>query len=609
MPEMTFETILTSSALIAAVLFLRKLLKGKIGSGMQYAVWLIVAVRLLLPSPLLPSRASIMNGAAETAAKAIEAQRFGSPGTEQRTPASIVKNPEQAAPAGADPDSPRGMRQPEIRKTLQIVWYCGAGTTAAVIVTANLIFYRKLRKTRKQYTTDLSRYKVYLTEAVSAPCIFGIFRGAIYVTEREIPDKAALRCILAHEEAHLRMKDPIWNVIRACCVILHWFNPLVWVAAALSRQDAEFACDAAAIRRIGEENRFLYGKTLVDMLNVSQKRSWSLSCGFSNNTKERILRIAGKTKTFLPAAVVLVLCISMTAACTFTGRMTEKQETKTEQFPYKTYRFTQLERFSELDGLSAAIQSVCFDKNGCLTADLLLENETGRADLFYLELFSFWRFEKEEWIRYESRKQPECIISGHPFRDSVEERCSLAIYLTELEEGAIYKIEALAQGENSEFYSFGVSFQMEESANATVYRAKDTKFLSPFSSSSADVFYKKNEEMHFVVGKDLFIGDSTRMAAPEGVFAKYSYYPDPHYVREDADGRIAVLGGEAYFGDLDLSGYRQVIAYRVLNRTGDDTGYRIYDLDGEIWIGHFSRRGDAIDTRYCDYLCSLEKTE
>ena len=43
------EWIASSCALILAVLLLRRLLRGRIGPVLQYALWLLVLARLLLP--------------------------------------------------------------------------------------------------------------------------------------------------------------------------------------------------------------------------------------------------------------------------------------------------------------------------------------------------------------------------------------------------------------------------------------------------------------------------------------------------------------------------------------------------------------------------------
>lgn len=60
------------------------------------------------------------------------------------------------------------------------------------------------------------------------------------------------------EQTHFRHGDHIWSALRCMCLALHWFDPFVWWAAALSRTDAELACDAAAVQSLGEAERAAY---------------------------------------------------------------------------------------------------------------------------------------------------------------------------------------------------------------------------------------------------------------------------------------------------------------------------------------------------------------
>lgn len=55
------EVLITSSVLILALALMRKLWKGRISPVFQYALWFIVAVRLLVPVPVFGNVLSIMN--------------------------------------------------------------------------------------------------------------------------------------------------------------------------------------------------------------------------------------------------------------------------------------------------------------------------------------------------------------------------------------------------------------------------------------------------------------------------------------------------------------------------------------------------------------------
>ena len=72
--------------------------------------------------------------------------------------------------------------------------------------------------------------------------------------------------MLAHELTHYAHRDHLWAPLRCLALALHWYNPLVWLAVLLSKRDGELACDEGAVRRLGEDQRIPYGRTLVGMV-------------------------------------------------------------------------------------------------------------------------------------------------------------------------------------------------------------------------------------------------------------------------------------------------------------------------------------------------------
>jgi hypothetical protein len=133
---------------------------------------------------------------------------------------------------------------------------------------------------------------------------------------------------------------------------LHWFNPLEWLAAALSRRDAELACDEGTIRRIGEKNRLEYGRTLIQLICAKRKPMDLLCCATTmsqskKEIRERIALIAKKPKMFLITMVIVILAAA--AGCTFTGSKLNKSSDSTDDAEYKTPIEGKEELFKKLD--------------------------------------------------------------------------------------------------------------------------------------------------------------------------------------------------------------------------------------------------------------------
>ena len=61
MRQRILEVLISSSVLILALALLRILLRGKISPRLQFGLWLLVAVRLLVPVSIGQSAASVMN--------------------------------------------------------------------------------------------------------------------------------------------------------------------------------------------------------------------------------------------------------------------------------------------------------------------------------------------------------------------------------------------------------------------------------------------------------------------------------------------------------------------------------------------------------------------
>ncbi len=104
--------------------------------------------------------------------------------------------------------------------------------------------------------------------------------------------------------------------------MLHWYNPLVWLAALLSRQDGELACDEGAVRKLGQAERAAYGRTLLRMScpgRPAPMQTATTMTGGARALKERITLLVRRPKTALWALVLSLLIAAAAVGCTFSG--------------------------------------------------------------------------------------------------------------------------------------------------------------------------------------------------------------------------------------------------------------------------------------------------
>lgn len=328
------EWIASSCALILAVLLLRRLLRGRIGPGLQYALWLLVLVRLLLPVSFGAARVSVQNlvrDADERAASQVVTY------VNQTAPDPVPSEPAPAQSATAQPQHTQSAAapqpQPEAQLTvtarpvtlsdiLRCAWYAGMAAMALWLIATNLAFRARLAKRARRIEYPGCKLPLYITEAVETPCLFGVLRPAIYLTPEAASEPETLAHSVEHELTHYRHGDHIWALLRCLCLVLHWYDPLVWLAAALSRRDAELACDEATIRRLGENERAAYGRTLIriscERRATLLRTATTMNCG-KRGLRERIALIAKRPKTAAYALVILILAAVAVTGCTFTG--------------------------------------------------------------------------------------------------------------------------------------------------------------------------------------------------------------------------------------------------------------------------------------------------
>ena len=240
------EWILTSSLLIVIVLAVRALFRGRMGLRLRYALWLLVLLRLLVPGTVFQTGLSVLNYVPLSQTAAVQAQPSqsgGSPSAPEAEPMPVrpegEAEPRPSGPAAAPDSAPAGAA--DWRGVLTAVWLGGAGVLAAALLACNLRFYLRLRRMRRAHPIPGIAVPVYVARGLPSPCLYGFPRPAVYLTPAAAGEPELLGHVLRHELTHRRHGDHIWAVLRAAALALHWYNPLVWLAAVLSRRDGELA--------------------------------------------------------------------------------------------------------------------------------------------------------------------------------------------------------------------------------------------------------------------------------------------------------------------------------------------------------------------------------
>ena len=335
------EILLTSSVLILALLALRRLFRRTISRRMQYALWLLVLVRLLVPLNVGTLAHNVLS-AAEPVQAAVE-KRLETPvlymqdGTERR-PAQLLAGKESQG----EPLSPPVRRSAE--RPCRRILYCDTDLPRRhAFRSAHLCLVRRYARRGRVVPCHQPALCPRAAQGAHALQRRGLplsglsrVRAALAVpvrcaAPRHLPERHggrlapnALRFVLAHEQTHARHLDPLWSLLRGLCLTVYWFDPLVWLAAVLSREDGELACDEGTLRALGADERTAYGKALLALVPVCDKPqnpllgATTMTSG-KRSLKERITRIAENRQAKTAAVFAAVALAALVCAVSFTG--------------------------------------------------------------------------------------------------------------------------------------------------------------------------------------------------------------------------------------------------------------------------------------------------
>ena len=352
MMDLLVSWCVTSSILLAVFLLLRGSLFRKLSPRVQYALWAVVLVRLLVPFQVpdlsLPAAADLTPRAVSLSDPSVPVLPSTYPIDQVRDgqvqglailpdgQPTVSTSVGEAKITGAGQAVTRALFWISPAALLTALWAAGAGAVLLAALAANLRFARTLRKGRRPLPTAGCPLPVYEADGLSSPCLCGVLRPAVYLTPEAAADKTVRTHVLAHELTHFRHKDPLWSLLRCLALALHWYNPLVWAAVILSKRDGELSCDEGTIARLGEDELIPYGRTLVGLAAQSSGRAGRfLSCSTTmtegkKTIQKRITQLVKKPETKQAALFLAAAALALAAVFVFAGQ--SDQRTAYRQF-------------------------------------------------------------------------------------------------------------------------------------------------------------------------------------------------------------------------------------------------------------------------------------
>ncbi len=303
---------ITASYVIVVVLALRLLL-AKAPKKYSYLLWSIVGFRLICPISF-SSVISVLNmldlSPAQTGAPRLE-YIPGDIGT--MTNPSVATGITPVNTAIGDilpvPTTMASVNPLQVWITIGTILWCVG--IAALLIYA-VISYVKLKG--RMATAILVEGNVYQSDQISSPFILGFIKPKVYIPyglggkEKDY--------ILRHETYHIRRKDNIIKPLALAILVVHWFNPLVWLAFALMTKDMEMSCDEAVLSTYDTGIARDYSISLLS-LATNRRYPYASPLAFGESgIKQRVKNVLNfkKPKVWV-TLVAAVLCVAVIAAC------------------------------------------------------------------------------------------------------------------------------------------------------------------------------------------------------------------------------------------------------------------------------------------------------
>lgn len=309
-----FQMSVAGGVLILLIVVIRALAIHRLPKTTFLALWMIAALRLLLPFSIpLPFNIHI---GLDIFSNVV-----------QESPSGNIAS---TLPGDSPPSYDIGTAVPspatEHISTFEILWLVGVLLLALYFF---ISYFRSMRKFRMSIPDNTPYIQNWLaahqisrplavrsSDLISSPLTYGILRPVILLPKKlDRNDPVALKYVLTHEYVHIRRFDAITKILFAAVLCIHWFNPFVWVMYVLANRDIELSCDAWVIRMMGEKKRSSYALMLIKM--EERRNGMSALCSHfgKNAISERIEAIMKFKKTsILACAFALVLVVGATTA-------------------------------------------------------------------------------------------------------------------------------------------------------------------------------------------------------------------------------------------------------------------------------------------------------
>ena len=335
----------SGTLLLLLILGLKPLYKNKFSKRWQYYIWIIVALRFLLPFTPDTTIVGSLFEKFDTAAITNEIS------TSLNVPVSVNTDNSETKPIQTkEYITDIAIREPfNIYVCLFFIW----SALALILFVRKITVYQGFIQYIKAGNTEVSdikllnilsdceeklnintRVELSHNPLIASPIMIGFFRPRIVLPVGELEDKE-LSYIFVHELTHYKQKDMFYKWLIQIVVCVHWFNPFAYLLEKEVNKSCELSCDEKVISILDDKARREYGDTLISFLKSnnlfkSSLASVTLTEG-AEQLKERLNAIMNfKKKTKWGILISLLLTAILVCGFTVSGAYVDNGHNQTK---------------------------------------------------------------------------------------------------------------------------------------------------------------------------------------------------------------------------------------------------------------------------------------
>lgn len=333
------QVALYSAAITAGILLFRVIFKNRISSKLQYLMWWLLILRLLMPvTPDIGLHFNLQDMLLKQAHQA-----------ELPTPAPVL----DVAPASVPSTQPSYESvAPEVQPNTDvapsqhvnpakgidwysiafIAWLLGAIGFLGWLIFVKLRYYESLqhlmaggpREVYELYDKCCKELGVkplplWIVNKSMSPGIAFFGEPVLLIPISLCGDESRLRFALLHELTHKKRGDHYMTLLLNILRAVYWFDPVVHLAFSELRADMESACDSDVLAYIGHEQKRGYLTVILDMFSYDTEPILGMSQIRSKRMAKRRMKGAFMKNRTSPAFRAITLCIALIMSlCCFT---------------------------------------------------------------------------------------------------------------------------------------------------------------------------------------------------------------------------------------------------------------------------------------------------